>query len=111
MTDRIEELLDELTEAIEEQNAKQNQAHEGWYCINIKPLQCGDCSKPVCYIEPPGMHLIVVWKDREHSTMNQIYEWCVNEGMEPRIDTYHPILGDCIPFEIVLVLAEMMNFE
>lgn len=80
--------------------------YEGWYCINIKPAKCDGCGNVVAYLEPPHFHLIVVWQEKDDEKLLEFAVALEEQGLEPRIETYHPILGSCVPWEFVEQLYE-----
>src|SRR5262245_20582989 len=50
----------------------QEENFEGWWCINIQPLACPMCEELMCYVEPRGFHLIVVWEDEDDGYMRRL---------------------------------------
>lgn len=96
------ELLDELMEQTTTEPVEvgyDGSEYEGWYCINIRPMTCLGCGQPVCYAEPNLYHVIIVWEEKDDRYLLKIAAKLQEIGCEPRIVTYHPILGTCIPWE------------
>lgn len=70
----------------------------GWWCIQHYPVQCGGCGQMVCYVEPPTLHLIVVWEDKDDEDMLRMAGKLQQIDMDPIIIKYSPIMGRCIPY-------------
>ena len=78
-----------------------DEEYEGWYCVQHNPVTCGGCGQPVCFIEPPTLHLIVVWEEKDDADMLRIAARLQKIDYEPIIVKYYPLLGPCIPYEEV----------
>jgi hypothetical protein len=75
--------------------------YDGWWCIQHYPVECGSCGNPVCYVEPPHLHLIVVWEEKDDSDMLRMAGRLQQIDLDPIIIQYAPIMGGCIPYEDV----------
>lgn len=82
------------------------QEYAGWYCINIKPVKCSGCGHTVAYLEPPDYHLIVVWEEKDDPQLLKFATLLKKMQLEPRVETYYPILGSCVPWNEVEELYE-----
>jgi hypothetical protein len=98
----LEELIDEVIRESSTTPSFNDEDYEGWYCINTKPLLCLGCGSTVCYVEPQFYHLIIVWEEKDDKYLLKIAQKFMQSGFDPRVVTYHPYLGSCIPFEEVL---------
>ena len=99
------QLLEDLGAVIVEDDEKvipPDSEYEGWFCVNIRPAICAGCGRAVCYVEPNEYHFIIVWEEKDDKDMLTICQRLQGIGFEPRVDTYHPYLGACVPWEMVI---------
>lgn len=98
--------LADLLEMLEEIDVPDynNEQFEGWFCIQHSPIPCHSCGSPVCYVEPPGIHLIVVWEEKDDVDMLRMasrIKAIKSMNLDPIIIPYAPIYGNCIPYQEV----------
>lgn len=102
LPDELVELLEDAVEqAIKAAKEEDDVNYEGWYCIQIKPIKCPGCGDPITHMQPPELHLIIVWKDRNDRHLVWFEKELGKLDMEPYVHTYNPIYGSCIPWEEV----------
>ena len=71
----------------------------GYWCIQHYAVQCGGCGEYVCYVEPPNLHLIVVWENKDDEDMLRMAGKLQEIELDPIVIQYAPIMGNCIPYE------------
>ena len=108
----LSQLLDEL-EDIEVYHHDPSE-YDGWYCIQHLPIPCYSCGNPICYVEPPGLHLIVVWEEKDDEDMLRMAAKIGkirHPTFDPIIIKYAPIYGPCIPYTEVKRIHEGSDDE
>ena len=90
----------EMLEDVEGERCDPND-YQDWWCIQHNPIPCRSCNQPICYVEPPFIHLIVVWEHKDDENMLRLASRIKELDYDPIIIRYSPIMGDCIPFEEV----------
>lgn len=99
MPRQLEALLDALAEI--ELDKHDPFEYEGWWCIQHKPIECEACGSFMCYVEPPSVHLIVVWEEKDDSDMLRLAARLKNINLDPIVIQFNPIMGSCVPFDEV----------
>jgi len=108
------ELFDDMfRHAMKAAKAEDDLNYEGWYCIQMKPVICPGCGEPMCYVEPPHLHLIIVWEDKDDPHMLAMAQK-LKDGrpeIDPDIREYHPMMGHCISWEDVVSFLDEIPDE
>ncbi len=95
--------LSELLEMLDDIEVPEydNDDYDGWWCIQHYPVVCESCGNQVCYVEPPRIHLIVVWEEKDNADMLRMAGRLQQINLDPIIIKYAPIMGGCIPYDDV----------
>jgi len=95
---------DMMEDEINRLKSEDDENYEGWYCINVQPRKCQHCGTMMTYVEPPHLHLIIVWEDKDDPHMLAMAQK-LKDGrpeIDPDIREYHPMMGHCISWEDVV---------
>src|SRR4026207_248391 len=101
------ELFDDMfRHAMKAAKAEDDLNYEGWYCIQMKPVICPGCGEPMCYVEPPHLHLIIVWEEKDDENLLQVCKELKDGDRDPIVIQYHPMYGHCISWEDCIALMD-----